>query len=195
MVLPVSRLQRPGQVRTGAMDQRLDRIDGHLHGLGDLAIRHPVEGIQGNGLALAFGQVVDGGSDDRDALVRLDPRCRKRLDALRDADAAVRAWPRHEPSAGAVLAARRALAEEIRRPASPEILTLEDIAEILRVTPAELSEVVDQLPAFELAGQIRVRRARLIEWIRRRERDYTRQAVAHWAARERPIRPQKGVLR
>ena len=48
-------------------------------------------------------------------------------------------------------------------------------------------------PAFELAGQIRVRRAKLVEWIERRERDFTRQSAASWAARATAGAFGKGV--
>ena len=43
-----------------------------------------------------------------------------------------------------------------------------------------MGEIVASLPAFELAGQVRVRRSRLIAWIEERERSY--QATAGWAA-------------
>ena len=120
-------------------------------------------------------------------------RCRKRLEALGRADAALAALPPFEPAASILLATRRALAEVTRGPGAPEIMTLEEVAEFLRLSPAQLGEVVEELPAFELGGQIRVRRARLIEWIRQRERDYTRQATAAWVARAGRSAPEKGV--
>ena len=109
-------------------------------------------------------------------------RCRRRLAALERADAALGRMRPARPPAEAVLAARRALADAIRPVRAPEIMTLDEVAELLRVTPEQLGEVVEELPAFELAGQVRVRRQRLIEWIGQRERDYTRQAAASWAA-------------
>ena len=81
-----------------------------------------------------------------------------------------------------LLAARRAIAAATR-PAEPaEIMTLEEAAELLRLTPGQLDRIVGELPAFELGGQIRFRRVRLIEWIEQRERDYGRQAAGSWAA-------------
>ena len=53
-------------------------------------------------------------------------------------------------------------------------MTLDEVAEFLRVSLEELGEVVGELPAFELAGRVRVRRTKLIEWIEKRERAYAR---------------------
>ena len=113
--------------------------------------------------------------------------CRERLAALNRADDMLKALPPVRPPAEAVLAARRALAAEVRPAPASEIMTLDEVAEFLRITPEQLGEVVEELPAFELAGQIRIRRQRLIEWVQQRERDYTRQAAESWAARSTVI--------
>jgi len=110
-------------------------------------------------------------------------RCRKRLEALGRSDAALKGLAKVAPSGGAILAARRAFSEVTRGRRAPEIMTLADVAEFLRVSPEQLGEMVEELPAFELAGQVRVRRDRLIEWVQQRERDYARDAAASWAAR------------
>jgi len=110
-------------------------------------------------------------------------RCRKRLAALRRSDALLAATRPLPPPGSAILAARRALSEVTRPRQLPEIMTLAEAAEFLRITPEQLGEVVEELPAFELAGQIRVRRQRLLEWIEQRERDYSRQVSASWVAR------------
>jgi len=110
-------------------------------------------------------------------------RCRARLAAIRAADGALAALPRFAPSPAALLAARRALAGAARGGAEPEIMTLPEVAEFLRIDEAALGEIADELPAFELAGRVRVRRARLLEWIARRESDFAREAAASWAAR------------
>ena len=117
-------------------------------------------------------------------------RCRDRLAALAEADAALRALPPHRPPAAAVLATWRALAA---RAGPPEIMKLDEVAEFLRITPAQLDEIAEALPAFELAGQVRVRRARLMEWVQRRERAYARQAAASWAGRLKARTPDRGV--
>ena len=113
--------------------------------------------------------------------------CRERLDALGRADAVLAAIKPAEPSAAAVLAARREFSEVIRPSQFSEIMTLSEAAEFLRITADQLGEIAEELPAFELAGQIRLRRERLLEWIEQRERDYTRQASESWAARSKAI--------
>ena len=120
-------------------------------------------------------------------------RCRQRLAAIKAADAALRALRPPEPPGGAILAARRALAELTRAAPAPEIMTLAETAEFLRLEPEQLGEIVEELPAFELAGQVRVRRARLVEWIRQRERTYARQAAASWVARGAANEFEEGV--
>lgn len=99
--------------------------------------------------------------------------CRRRLAALGSLDEALSGWPRHEPSAGAVLQAHRALSAEVRGRREPELMTLDEVAEFLRITLDELEEIVLELPCFELAGQLRVRRSRLIEWVESRERAWS----------------------
>lgn len=111
------------------------------------------------------------------------PECCERLAALRRLDVALGALPRLEPPASAILKARRALAAELRAPAAPEILTLEESAAFLRISLDELEEIVLDLPAFELAGQLRIRRARLIEWVEARERAFTRNRAQSEIAR------------
>ncbi len=104
-------------------------------------------------------------------------RCRDRLEALRDVDSALGSPRRAEPSARAVLEARRAISRELRGTSSPEIMTLDEVAEFLRLAPDQLEEIAEGLPAFELAGQLRVRRERLVEWVEQRELVYVRRNI------------------
>ena len=113
-------------------------------------------------------------------------QCRDRLDALEKADEALDELTPTAPSPEALAVTRRALAEATGTETAAQVMTLDQVARFLQLTPDQLGEIAETLPAFELAGQIRVRRARLIEWIEQRERDYTRQAAASWAARARP---------
>lgn len=110
------------------------------------------------------------------------PRCRRLLALLDAADAQLAALPRMQPSADALLTTRRALSEITRGGHAPEIMTLEEVAEYLRMDADTLGEIAEELPAFELAGQVRVRRTQLVEWIEQRERDYMRATSASWAA-------------
>ena len=96
--------------------------------------------------------------------------CRHRLKALGEVDAGLRLLPRLEPRAAAVLQSRRLLSREVRGADAPEIMTLEEAADFLRVPRRAIGEIVEDLPAFEVAGEIRVRRSKLLEWIERRER-------------------------
>jgi anti-sigma factor RsiW len=110
-------------------------------------------------------------------------RCRRRLAALKAADAALAGVRAERPPPAVVLAARRALAEQTRPQPPAEIMTIEEAAEFLRLSSEQIAEVAESLPAFELAGQVRIRRTRLIEWIQQRESDYCRTVTASWAAR------------
>jgi len=109
-------------------------------------------------------------------------RCRDRLAALWRIDGELRSLRPAAPSAQAVLRVRKALAAAsgLRRP--EEILTLEETAALLRLTGEQLGQIMDELPAFELAGQVRVRRQRLFEWVEQREREYSRQRSQSWLA-------------
>lgn len=128
--------------------------------------------------AFSTGDLSQARADDIRRHVEQCPACMRRLDALRKTDRALGALPPMEPSATAILRARRALSETQHPQSEPEVMTLEDVARFLRLSLDELSDLVEELPAFELGGQIRVRRARLVEWIEQRERRYGR-GTAH----------------
>ena len=132
--------------------------------------------------ALAAGELAPGREAQVLAHLPGCDRCRRRLAALRGADGVLAALCPPGPPAEAVLAARRAFAGVVRRTRAREIMTLEEVAEFLRLSLDQLDEVAEERPAFELAGQVRVRRAALVQWIERRERDYSRQRAGSWAA-------------
>lgn len=119
--------------------------------------------------------------------------CRKRLATFEQADLLLHSMSSPAPAAAAILAARRRLATVTRAGPASEIITMEEVAEFLRLTPEQVGELIDELPAFELAGQIRIRRQKLLDWIEQRERGYTRAAVASWTAQTANWRAQKGV--
>lgn len=116
-----------------------------------------------------------------DHLLRCE-RCRDRIDALGRADEALAELVPAKPSPRAVADVRQALSQAIRTEAPPQVMTLEQVAMFLQITADQLGEIAETLPAFELAGQIRVRRVRLVEWIEQRERDYSRNSAASSAA-------------
>lgn len=115
------------------------------------------------------------------------------LSALNRIDEILKTLPPLCPPASTVLATRRVLAQYIRPARVCEIMTLEEAADFLRITADQLGEIVEELPAFELAGQIRVRRDRLLEWVQQRERDYNRQRSESWVARAGRIGLERGV--
>ena len=54
--------------------------------------------------------------------------------------------------------------------AAPEIMTPEQLARFLQVPLAKLEDEIGALPSFEIAGELRFRKDRLLEWIEERER-------------------------
>jgi hypothetical protein len=70
----------------------------------------------------------------------------------------------------------------------PEILTLHEAAAFLRISEEDLGAIIDELPLFELAGQLRIRTERLRQWIEQRELAYHRNAF-----RTRSLRIARGA--
>ena len=103
--------------------------------------------------------------------------CQRSVRGQKEADRLLRALPRHEPSARSVWETRRVLATETGQSTAPEIMTLDEVAAYLRVPPETLADIAAELPAFEVGGRIRVRRARLEEWIAGREAAHRRRNV------------------
>ena len=128
--------------------------------------------------AFAAGDMDAGRAGEIEAHVGSCENCRKKLAALADVDASVTALVEAEPPASVVLRVRRRLSEELRGRDEPEIMTLKEVAEYLRISLDDLGEVLDEIPAFELAGQIRIRRAKLVEWVERREQEFLRSRIA-----------------
>ena len=141
----------------------------------------------------AVGDMDTGDVSDVEAHIRSCPECRRRLEAVRKVDTALCLLRRAEPSAQALLDTRCLISEEIRIPQASEIMTLDDVAEFLRIGPGELEEIVEELPAFELAGEIRIRRTKLLDWIEHRERQYLRQTIESRTARISRTAFQKGA--
>ena len=53
---------------------------------------------------------------------------------------------------------------------APEIMTPKDLASFLRLSPDDLEEVIALIPGFEIAGRVRFRKERVLEWIEAREK-------------------------
>lgn len=103
--------------------------------------------------------------------------CAERLATLRRLDVGLHALGRFEPPADAVLRARRAAASAIGQRSLPEVMTPEEVAQFLRVDRDEVGDVLAEVPAFEIAGKVRVRRDRLLAWVAERERAFARQTL------------------
>jgi hypothetical protein len=98
--------------------------------------------------------------------------CSRRLGRLRQTDALLAGIASAAPPVDALLATRKALRAEIMGPQTPEVMTLEQVADYLQIAPEELDEALWDLPAFEVAGRLRVRRSQLAEWMQKRERAF-----------------------
>lgn len=103
--------------------------------------------------------------------------CRQRLAVLRKLDATLKNLPPVKPKTEAVLKVRRAISQQIRGANASEIMTLDEVAAFLRISSDDMAEIAEELPAFELAGNIRVRRTKLIEWIEQQELNYMRSTI------------------
>lgn len=145
--------------------------------------------------AYTAGDVSPARENELAEHVVLCAECSERVDALQLADASLGALRPLPPPPSAILDARRAALEPGARAPAPEVMTIDDVADFLRLSPDDLAAMGDQLPAFELAGQIRVRRSRLLEWIAQRERDFARDAAASYATNAVSLRIEKGAMR
>ncbi|NLX06142.1 MAG: helix-turn-helix domain-containing protein [Phycisphaerae bacterium] len=100
--------------------------------------------------------------------------CSRRLRALERSDRALAELARTEPDSQTVLKVRRALANELRPTQRSAVMTLDQVAEFLQISRTELEPLIDELPAFDLGGLVRVRREKLLAWIDERERRFLR---------------------
>lgn len=57
------------------------------------------------------------------------------------------------------------------------VLRVEELASYLQVAPEQIYEQLEELPAFEFAGEVRFLRASIDEWIREREKQFRRQTI------------------
>jgi anti-sigma factor RsiW len=80
---------------------------------------------------------------------------------------AVEALPEaaHLRALGALLKA----ATEQAEPAASEIMTLAEVAAFLRISEAKVRNMLDEVPHFSVAGEVRFRRQSIERWIERQE--------------------------
>ena len=119
--------------------------------------------------------------------------CRDRMRMLEKTEASLHGLEHEMPCTEALLRIRHALSRELRGAPGPEIMTLEEVAKYLRVPVEQLEEVAGDLPAFEFAGTVRVRRGKLEEWIEQREHEHARSSVESWVSRSLSEPRKEGV--
>ncbi len=84
------------------------------------------------------------------------------------------------------LSLRREVHRSINRPrteAVSEIMTPAELAAWLKIPSEALDECIEQMPCFELAGQIRFRRSRVEQWLAEREQAFATERAAYLARR------------
>lgn len=107
------------------------------------------------------------------------PACRRRLDGMRRAETDLAEMAGQPLPADTQLRVQERIGREFGLAPSRDILTIEEAADFLRLDSGQMAEALDDLPWFELAGQIRFRRQTLLDWIRERERECTRERLRH----------------
>ena len=105
------------------------------------------------------------------------PACRDRVAALTLQTETLRAEIGSDVPAAVLARLGHVLPAADTGAAWPEVLTLAEVARYLRVALDDLDQVATDIPAFEVAGQIRVRRTELVKWIARREQDHAAQCL------------------
>lgn len=79
-----------------------------------------------------------------------------------------------QPSAGARDRLANAIQRELARQNAPDhdILTFDEVAGYLRVTPNILEDYLDDIPCFELGGKLLFRKDAVMDWVYKRESVY-----------------------
>ena len=77
-------------------------------------------------------------------------RCQARLARIEKIDRALGSEANQLVAAGVLHRVRRAVAEEMGQGTSTEVMTLNEAAAFLRLSPDDMDEVVPELPVFEI---------------------------------------------
>jgi len=102
------------------------------------------------------------------------PACASRVAALGQLDSLLRGLPSPPPPSAVLMSVRERVHQDI---AGGEIMDAGQVAAFLRLTQEQVLDSLDELPCFEVAGQIRFRRAALMQWIEDREAARRRDAL------------------
>jgi hypothetical protein len=77
-----------------------------------------------------------------------------------------------------------ALPHEPGKESMPEIMTPDEVIRYLRISEEQLADHIEEIHCFELAGQLRFRKAAVDEWIRDRETTFRNSLVQSRARME-----------
>jgi hypothetical protein len=100
------------------------------------------------------------------------PSCRAELEACRHLAERLTHLPRHAPGAEVCMRVSEGIHAEAPRAHRAEygpVLDFDDLAEYLQVDKPTLELYVGDIPCFELGGRLLFRKAKVEEWIARRE--------------------------
>lgn len=101
--------------------------------------------------------------------------CAARFEAFRRMAGAIERLPDPAPSEGARLRIQSVLLSQVEaRRGAPEVMDVKELAAYLAITPEELEEEIENLPAFEFAGRLRFRKAAIDRWMGAREEERRR---------------------
>jgi len=107
--------------------------------------------------------------------------CQEELRRAAKFTAAVKALRATPLPASRELRIRSALSAELRGARGSEafgpVLTAQELALYLQVAPEQVYGHLEELPAFEFAGEVRFLRASIDQWIREREKQFRRQTI------------------
>lgn len=120
------------------------------------------------------------------------PTCTTSIARLQEADRQLRSVAERVPSA-VVQRARQVIRSAVQHQPTPEVMTLEEVAQYLRLGASQLAQVLEQLPSFTVAGEVRVRRDRLMQWINDQEQQAFRDRVRSQAARSIRLAFEQGI--
>lgn len=121
------------------------------------------------------------------------PACATLAARLQDIDQQFRSAVDQPVPPEAARRARQAMHAAVQRQPTPEIMTLDEVGQCLRLTPSQLAQILEQLPSFSVAGEVRIRRDRLMQWVKDQEQQAFRDRVRSQAARSIRMAFEQGI--
>jgi len=121
------------------------------------------------------------------------PVCAAAVERLQEIDKKVRAAADRSVPLEIIQRTRQVIHAAVRQPPLPEILTLDEVGQYVRLTPSQLGQMLEHLPSFTVAGEVRIRRDRLTQWIKDQEQQAVRDRVRSQAARSIRMAFEQGI--